>query len=70
MNTIQVACVVTIVVSAVTAIVLLWCSLIVNYELTKAQYDSENVCISHWVEQGVERRNVVRMKGTCAIIPE
>ena len=70
MNTIKVACVLTIVVSVVTSLLLLWGSLIINYDLSKAQYDSENVCISHWISQGVERRNIVRSGGTCAIITE
>ena len=70
MNAIKMACVVTIVVSAVTSLLLLWGSLIVNYDLTKARYDSENACISHWVSQGIERRNIVRAGGTCAIITE
>jgi len=68
MNAIKFACIVTVTVSVGTAILLLWGSAIVNYDISKAQYDSENACISHWIIQGVERSNIVRANGTCTIV--
>ena len=39
----------------------------VNFNLHQSNYDAENVCISHWISQGVERADIIRVSGTCSV---
>ena len=50
------------------ATVTLWVSFVDNYNLMKTLRNSEDICIAHWISQGVERRNIVPSDGTCSII--
>jgi hypothetical protein len=53
---------------AVYAIITLWVAALDSYYLTKAHYDSANICTGYWVAQGVERRNIIRTDGICTIV--
>ena len=46
---------------------LLVSSAVVNFNLHQSNYDAENVCIAHWVSQGIERADIIRVNGQCFI---
>ena len=39
-----------------------------DFQLTSANYHSENKCIAHWVSHGIERRDISRVDGTCIVV--
>ena len=68
MRTIINAMLLTLVVTLVaTAVTLYAIAAYHTYQVTEANWVSQNKCISHWISQGVERSDIYRDKETCRI---
>ena len=63
-NAILITIIVTVVSSALTLYAL---AAYHTYEITEANWVSQNKCISHWISQGVERSDIYRDGGTCRV---
>ena len=70
LSTVQFSILLTMVVTIGCILILLWASFLTNYNIAQSMYASENRCIAYWIQQGVERSNIVRADGTCAIVTE
>jgi len=68
LSTVQFSILLTMLVTIGCILILLWASFLTNYNIAQANYASENRCIAHWIQQGVERRNIIRSGGTCTIV--
>jgi len=67
MGAVKFCCVLTIGMCIVLSFGMLAVSLHYNYGVFKTQWDSENVCISKYIRQGVERRDIYRDSGSCKL---
>jgi hypothetical protein len=68
MGAVKFCCLLTIVMTIVLSFGMLAVSLKVNYDIFKSQWNSENVCIAAHIRLGVERRDIVRLNGSCEVL--
>ena len=51
----------------IIALGLFTASAVVNFNLYQSNYNAENICTAHWIAQGVERADIIRVSGTCSV---